>query len=175
MPNIIISTLNARYIHTAFGLRYLYANMGELQSDTELLEFGINQRPVDIAEQLLQTQPRIIGLGVYIWNVSEITALVAIMKQVAPEIMIILGGPEVSHPPDLPAVAELADFIITGYGEISFPKLCQHILTDQKPAQKIISGETVALSALASPYPYYTDTDLTSAHCLCGSLTRLSV
>jgi radical SAM superfamily enzyme YgiQ (UPF0313 family) len=160
MPNIIISTLNARYIHTAFGLRYLYANMGELQADTELVEFGINQRPIDIAEQLLQKQPRIIGLGVYIWNVTEISALVAILKQVAPEIIVILGGPEVSHPPDLPAVAELADFIITGYGEISFPKLCQQILADQKPAQKIVSGETVALSALASPYPYYTDTDL---------------
>ena len=160
MPDIIISTLNARYIHTAFGLRYLYANLGELQSATELIEFGINQRPIDIAEQLLQKQPRIIGLGLYIWNVAEIDALVSILKQVAPETIIILGGPEVSHPPDLPTVAGLADFIITGYGEISFPTLCRQLLADQKPAGKIINGETVALSALASPYPYYTDTDL---------------
>ncbi|MCQ8103161.1 DUF4080 domain-containing protein [Methylomonas sp. SURF-2] len=160
MPRIVISTLNARYIHTAFGRRYLYANLGELQNDTALLEFTINQRPLDIAEQLLMQQPEIIGLGVYIWNVAEIGALVGILKQVAPQIHIVLGGPEVSHPPDLPPVAELADVIITGTGEISFPDLCRRLLTGQPPQQKIMTGETAPLSALASPYPYYSDTDL---------------
>ena len=160
MPRIIISTLNARYIHTAFGLRYLYANMGTLQADTILLEFGIQQRPIDIAEQLLHRQPEIIGLGVYIWNVAEITALAAILKQVAPEVILVLGGPEVSHPPDLPQIAELADYIITGYGEISFPSLCQHIIAGKPPEEKIIRGETVPLDSLASPYAYYTDSDI---------------
>lgn len=160
MPRIVIATLNARYSHTAFGLRYLYANLGELQNDTALLEFTINQRPIEIAEQLLKQQPEIIGLGVYIWNVAEIGSLVGILKQVAPQIRIVLGGPEVSHPPDLPAVAELADYIITGVGEISFPDLCRRLLSGQAPRQKIIPGETAPLSALASPYPYYTDTDL---------------
>lgn len=160
MSRIVISTLNARYIHTAFGLRYLYANMAEIQPSTELIEFGIHQKPSDIAEQLLQRQPQIIGLGVYIWNVAEISAVVEILKQVAPQIQVILGGPEVSHPPDLPEVANLADFIITGHGEISFPALCRQLLTNQPPAEKIIQGETVVLDALASPYRYYTDTDL---------------
>ncbi len=160
MSRIVISTLNARYIHTAFGLRYLYANMGALQACTEMLEFGIQQKPGDIAEQLLQRQPRIIGLGVYIWNVAEITATVAILKQVAPQVLVVLGGPEVSHPPDLPDVANLADFIITGAGEIHFPQLCRQLLADQAPPDKIIRGETVALDLLASPYPYYTETDL---------------
>ena len=82
------------------------------------------------------------------------------IKQVAPEITIILGGPEVSHPPDLPSVAELADFIVTGYGEISFPELCRLLLSGQAPAEKIIKGKTVPLAELASPYPYYTDTDI---------------
>ncbi|WAR46825.1 B12-binding domain-containing radical SAM protein [Methylomonas rapida] len=160
MSRIVLCTLNARYIHTAFGLRYLYANMGELQAETMLLEFGIQQRPVDMAEQLLQQQPRIIGLGVYIWNVAEITALVGILKLVAPETVIVLGGPEVSHPPDLPAVADLADFIVTGHGEISFPELCRQILAGQTPTENIIPGKTAALTELASPYPFYSDNDI---------------
>ena len=160
MPRIIIATLNARYIHTAFGLRYLYANMGDLQNQTLLLEFGINQRAIEVVEQLLAHQPRIIGFGVYIWNVTEINAIVAMLKQIAPQITIILGGPEVSHPPDLPAVAELADFVITGPGEISFPELCRQILTTATPAENILSGISVPLSELASPYPFYTDTDI---------------
>ncbi|AMK77586.1 MULTISPECIES: B12-binding domain-containing radical SAM protein [Methylomonas] len=160
MPSIVITTLNARYIHTAFGLRYLYANMGTLQTDTILLEFGIQQRPIEIVEKLLQQQTRIIGFGVYIWNVAEISSVVAILKQVAPEIIIILGGPEVSHPPDLPNMAELADYIVTGNGEISFPNLCGQLLLGLKPSEKIVTGEMAALETLASPYPYYTDTDI---------------
>ena len=32
MPDIVLSTLNAKYIHAAFGLRYLLANMGPPQT-----------------------------------------------------------------------------------------------------------------------------------------------
>ncbi|NOV32656.1 B12-binding domain-containing radical SAM protein [Methylomonas sp. ZR1] len=160
MPRIVISTLNARYIHTAFGLRYLYANMGTLQTDTVLLEFGIQQRPIEIVEKLLQQQARIIGLGVYIWNVAEISAVIAILKQVAPDIIIVLGGPEVSHPPDLPSIAESADYVVTGNGELSFPQLCRQLLSGFKPTEKIVAGEMAALDTLASPYPHYTETDI---------------
>ncbi|MGR8931431.1 MAG: DUF4080 domain-containing protein [Gammaproteobacteria bacterium] len=160
MPDILITTLNARYIHTAFGLRYLYANMGELQSQTELMEFGIGQRPIDIAEQLLERQPRLIGFGVYIWNVTEIGATIAIIKQIAPEMTIVLGGPEVSHPPDLPGMTNLADYIVTGHGEISFAELCRQILAGKPPNERIINGKTVPLAELVSPYPYYDDTDI---------------
>lgn len=160
MSDIVITTLNARYIHSAFGLRYLYANMGELQRRTVLLEFGIQQRPLEIVEKLLALQPRIIGFGVYIWNVAEVGAIAAILKQVAPQIVLVVGGPEVSHPPDLPAWAELADYIVTGYGEVSFPDLCRQLLTGKEPPAKIIAGQTVALQNLASPYPYYSDTDI---------------
>ena len=52
MSEIVLSTLNARYIHCAFGLRYLHANLGDLQSRAEIREFTINQRPVDVAEAL---------------------------------------------------------------------------------------------------------------------------
>lgn len=160
MSRLILTTLNARYIHSAFGLRYLYANLQELQTDCRILEFGINQRPVEIVEALLQARPQIIGFGVYIWNVSEISAVLAILRQVAPDIILVLGGPEVSHPPDLPAAADYADYIITGHAELSFRQLCRELAVGHRPAQRIISGETAPLTALASPYPYYTDTDI---------------
>jgi hypothetical protein len=160
MAGIILTTLNARYSHTAFGLRYLLANMGDLQADTCLLEFTIHQKPVEIVEQLLQQQPAIIGLGVYIWNVTELAAVVAILKQVAPQIVLVLGGPEVSHPPDLPAVTALADYIITGPGDVSFAALCQQLLNGERPDAAVISGQSVALERLASPYPYYSDSDV---------------
>ena len=69
MADIVLTTLNAKYIHAAFGLRYLLANLGELRPSAALVEFDINQRPLDIAEMLLAREPKIIGFGVYIWNV----------------------------------------------------------------------------------------------------------
>ena len=77
MAEILLSTLNARYAHSSFGLRYLFANLGELRSRAEILEFDTSQRPIDIAEAILTRRPKILGLGVYIWNVAPTTELVA--------------------------------------------------------------------------------------------------
>ena len=70
---IILTTINARYVHAALGLRYLAANMGELQARTRIVEFVLGQRAFEIVEDLLALNPRIIGIGVYIWNVDEST------------------------------------------------------------------------------------------------------
>ncbi|MFK8066685.1 MAG: DUF4080 domain-containing protein [Gammaproteobacteria bacterium] len=158
--DIILTTLNARYMHSAFGLRYLYANMGTLQSKTELIEFTIQERPMEIVEKLLRQKPKIIGFSVYIWNVSEIAETVLLIKQIDPDIKIIVGGPEVSHPPDLPSFVASVDYVITGYGEVSFPDLCEQILSDQNPEEQIIKGKELALNDLKLPYEFYTEEDI---------------
>lgn len=160
MPDIILSTLNARYTHASLGLRYLYANLDDLQQQAEIIEFTINQRPLDIVEQLLQQQPKIIGLGVYIWNITETTEVVEILRQVAPQIKLVLGGPEVSYETEQHHITQYVDYVITGTAEISFKHLCQQLLQQQKPLQKIIKGESVPLKNLASPYEFYSDDDL---------------
>jgi radical SAM superfamily enzyme YgiQ (UPF0313 family) len=158
--DILLSTLNARYMHTAFGLRYLYANLGELQPEAEIVEFTIQERPLNMAEKLLSFQPRVIGFSVYIWNVAEIHDTVALIKQIAPDIIIVLGGPEVSHHPDLPAVCELADYVISGQGEQSFRQLCEQVLDDSAPEAKLIEGQPMKLDEIALPYRFYNDEDI---------------
>lgn len=160
MADILLTTLNARYIHTAFGLRYLFANLGALQPCASIEEFTIHQRPADIAEKLLQMKPTIISFGIYIWNVEEVSQTVALIRQVSPDTLIVLGGPEVSHRPDHPDVVELADYVIEGAGEISFRKLCEQLLAGHRPSEKIIAGEVVALDQLELPYTYYSDEDI---------------
>ena len=160
LADILLTAINARYIHAAFGLRYLYANLDHLQAITELQEFTIHQRPVDIAEQLLQKNARIICFGVYIWNVEEVSETVALIKQISPNTIIILGGPEVSHYPDHPDVVEIADYVVQGAGEINFRKLCEQLLLNQIPQKKITEGEVVPLEKLKLPYAYYTDEDI---------------
>ena len=80
--DILLATLNAKFIHCAFGLRYLFANLGELQSRAALVEFEIQQRPLEVVEALLARKPRIIGLGVYIWSKSMGLTIVIMISMV---------------------------------------------------------------------------------------------
>ena len=157
---ILLSTLNARYAHASLGLRYLLANMGPLQDQTVLQEFVIGTKTTEIVEKLLSRQPRIIGFGVYIWNVEETTKVVAMLKRVAPQVVIVLGGPEVSYESNEQAIVQLSDYLITGWGDVSFPKLCAEILNGPKPLMKTHLGVQPPLADITLPYALYTDDDI---------------
>ncbi len=159
MSEILLATLNARYIHSAFGLRYLLANMGDLQPRTALLEFDINQRPLDIVEAILAAEPRIVGLGVYIWNVAPTTEVVALLKRLRPELVVVLGGPEVSYETDGQEIVALADHVITGEADVKFAEVCRRLLDGETPP-KIITSELPTFDRLTLPYDLYTDQDL---------------
>ena len=204
MPDIVLTTLNAKFIHAAFGLRYLFANLGDLQPRAVIAEFDINLRPLDIAEALLAQLERrtpvrpvktgiteladqeigapptqIIGFGVYIWNVTQTTEVIAIIKRVRPEIKIILGGPEVSYETEGQKIVELADHVITGEADLKFAGVCRVLLerrspdrpdgtggaelADQEigaPLPKIIPAELPDFSRIALPYDFYTEADI---------------
>ena len=130
MADIVLTTLNAKYIHTAFGLRYLLANLGDLQPRARLAEFDINQRPLDIAEVLLARNPKIIGFSIYIWNVEPTTEVIAAIKRVRPDIKIILGGPEVSYETENQPIVQLADHVITGEADLKFAEVCRILLNE---------------------------------------------
>jgi radical SAM superfamily enzyme YgiQ (UPF0313 family) len=162
---IVLATLNAKFIHASLGLRCLLANMDRhggagLRAQTALREFVIQQRPTQIVEDLLALKPRIIGLGVYIWNVVETTQVLRLLKALRPDIKVVLGGPEVSFETESQEICQLADHVVTGWGDVSFPKLCRALLDGPQPLMKVIAGEQPPLDALAYPYSEYTDDDI---------------
>jgi radical SAM superfamily enzyme YgiQ (UPF0313 family) len=159
MSNIILTTLNARYTHTSIALHYLYANMQELQEQTKICEFTINENIQDIAEKLLDENPSIIGIGVYIWNVIAVHELVTTLKQINPEIKIVIGGPEVSYKP-LRLDFSMVDYIIEGEGDIAFYKLCSQIIIDSVPSEQTIAPALVDLNTIKLPYQYFSDHDI---------------
>ncbi|MDZ4286851.1 MAG: DUF4080 domain-containing protein [Prosthecobacter sp.] len=188
MPDIVLATLNAKYIHASFGLRCLMANLGDLRERACLAEFIINQQPLDIVETLLALNPRIVGFGVYIWNVEPTTEVVALLKRLRPELIIILGGPEVSYETEGQPIVALADHVITGEADLKFAEVCRHLLeandltksaasvqssifnlqssifTPPAPPPpalpKILPADLPPLHHLATPYDLYTDEDL---------------
>lgn len=157
---ILLSTLNARYAHASLGLRYLLANMGPLGPDTRIQEFVIGAKTTEVVERLLAQHPRIIGFGVYIWNVEETTRVVAMLKRVAPEVTIVLGGPEVSFETNEQQIVKLADYVVTGWGDVTFPQLCAQILNGPQPLMKVHAGVQPPMAEIALPYSLYSDEDI---------------
>ncbi len=161
---ILLVGINAKYIHASFGLRYLYTNLGELQDQAGIVEFDINQRMVDVAERILSRQPEIIGLGVYIWNVSQIKYLVQLLKKIRPTLKIVLGGPEVSYETNTQDWLKGVDYVVTGEADVTFYQLCRNLISESHKEPevhpKIVHSPTPALSEIQLPYHTYTDDDI---------------
>ncbi len=161
MPDIVLSTLNAKFAHSSLALRCLFANLGALRDRAEIREFIWNQRPCDVAEEILQLKPKLLGLGVYIWNATQTLELVRTLKAVRPELIIVLGGPEVSYETDRQEIIALADYTITGEGELALASLAAKVLAGEAlPSERVIEGGTPLLEELVSPYTYYSDRDI---------------
>ncbi|TCZ73592.1 DUF4080 domain-containing protein [Paenibacillus albiflavus] len=129
---IVVSTLNAKYIHTSLALRYLKA-FSEKDFDIEIAEYTIKDPVMHVVSDLFQKQPTVLGFSCYIWNIEETIAIIRTIKKIMPELIIVLGGPEVSYDTEywmnrLPEV----DFIVMGEGEETFHHLLQEISTTQK-------------------------------------------
>jgi hypothetical protein len=178
-PRILLVTLNAKYIHAALGLRYLLANMArhggdDLRAMTALREFTIHRPAQEVVDAMLaelgpapadasgsgQGAPQVIGFGVYIWNVVQTTEVVRLLKAQRPAVRVVLGGPEVSHELEGQDIVQMADHVITGWGDVSFPKLCRALVHGPQPLMKVIAGEQPPLENIALPYAEYSEADL---------------
>ena len=161
MADIVLTTLNARWAHASFGLRYLLANLPDaLRPRAAMLEFEINQRSTEIIESMLAQDPKIVGVGVYIWNATQSLQLVSELKRIRPGITIVLGGPEVSYETDQQPLCGLADFVITGEADIEFGLLCEKLLDGARPLTKVLAAPLPEFSGLKLPYHLYNDHDL---------------
>lgn len=157
---ILLVTLNATYQHAAFGLRYIHANMKELRDRTRILELTTALSAKDIAEKILARKPAIVGFGVYIWNTRATEDVVRVLKKVAPEIRIVLGGPEVSYEAEKQTLCEAADNVIQGEADVLFYEYCRDVLAGAPPEKKFIKGALPDLKTIETPYALYTDEDI---------------
>ncbi len=113
----------------------------------------------------MKHKPKIIGFGIYIWNVEQTTRVIGLLKAIDPDINIIIGGPEVSYEYAEQPIVKLSDYVITGYADISFSELCVTLLNNASAPNKIIHGKQVNLNQLNLPYDFYSDDDIANRIC----------
>ncbi len=124
-------------------------------------EWTIKESPRTIVEKILQLRPTIVGFSVYIWNTNETLEVLMILKKVAPEIVIVLGGPEISYETSTQAHLQWCDYVIQGEADVAFREFCINLLEHQiKPAQQIVGPVLPDVKALVSPYDLYGDDDI---------------
>lgn len=129
---VILSTLNAKYIHTSLAIRLLKAYSGN-DFDIELAEYTIKDPTMNIVSDLFQRKPDVVGFSCYIWNIEETIRVVDILRKVLPETTIVLGGPEVSYDTQYwMERVKSVDFIVMGDGEETFHHLLQELSGDRK-------------------------------------------
>jgi anaerobic magnesium-protoporphyrin IX monomethyl ester cyclase len=129
---VVVSTLNAKYIHTSLALRYL-KSFAEPEFAVEMAEYTIKDPGLNIVSDLYSKNPDVLGFSCYIWNIEETIPLIQMLKKVKPDMKIVIGGPEVSYDVNywLDRIPEV-DFIVVNEGEETFKHLLQEIRGDQK-------------------------------------------
>ncbi|MHB8171403.1 MAG: B12-binding domain-containing radical SAM protein [Thermincolia bacterium] len=166
--NILLTTLNSKYIHSNLAVRYLAVYCHDQFPKIQIREFTINAQLGQVAGEIYGTGVKVVGFSCYIWNIEATLKLVEVLKKVEPDMVIILGGPEVSY-----EVKELmeqnlgVDYVISGEGEKPLKELLLYIREGrgQKPDIPGVSyryqGEIIIVSQRAEildldeiPSPY---------------------
>lgn len=140
---ILLTTLNSQYVHTSPALKYLYTVLQDTPDEVTIREFTINNEYSHIYGELVRANCDMVCFSCYIWNIELIKALAADLKKARPDLVICLGGPEVSFEGHVFAVENpWVDFIICGEGEYSLYRLCE-VLRRRSPfydGREVTSG-----------------------------------
>jgi len=172
--NVLLSTLNSKFIHSSLALRYLEVYGRTKGYDYKRVEYTINMPILDILNDITEKRMDIVGFACYIWNIDMTLHLADLIKSVLPNVVIVLGGPEVSYTADEILLSHPSiDYIIQGEGEEAFSGLVDVLLAKQSPFTTVVPGvrackngvlggstEIVEVKDLSViPFPY-TETDI---------------
>lgn len=132
LMNVVVSSLNAKYIHTCLALRYLKSYCRH-EFAVDMAEYTIKDPVMNIVSDLYRRNPDVVGFSCYIWNIEETIRVIGMLKKIKPELTIVLGGPEVSYDTEywMKRIPEV-DCIVMGEGEETFLHLLRELSGSRK-------------------------------------------
>ena len=135
---ILLTTLNSKYVHSNLALKYLYTVIADEYSEVDVREFTINNDSDFVYSELVRANYDMVCFSCYIWNIEQIKILGKNLKAARPEMLICLGGPEVSYlGHEFARENSWVDFILCGEGEYSFYRFCQVINDPETPFETV--------------------------------------
>lgn len=146
----LLTTLNAKYIHTNLALHSLFTAGKEIPGiSLSLMEFSINNEDDLIFGELIRGEYDLLCFSCYIWNIERTLPLVGALKKANPSMKILLGGPEATHRAkalmeETPGV----DLILAGEAEETFPRLLEALERQKKSNEENQTGALVGIPGL---------------------------
>lgn len=117
---VLLVAINSKFIHSNLAVRYLKAYTEELDYESKIAEFSINDSIENIVERIIEENPNVVTLSTYIWNVEYVRRVSELIKLINPNIEIVYGGPEVSYDGAEFLRSVSGDYVIEGEGEETF-------------------------------------------------------
>ncbi len=140
-------TLNSKYIHASIAPYYLSVCVNSMQNSAlkaSVFEGTVKQATTNInalADEILTDKPQFIGFSCYIWNIEKTLELAKVIRQKKGDVVICLGGPEVSYnAKEILQSHSCINYILAGEGEESVCTLLSVLLQNKMPKQGQISG-----------------------------------
>ena len=123
---ILLTTLNSKFIHTNLAIRYIKESIKDL-IDVDLREYTINNQLDYILKDIYLKDYDAVFFSTYIWNVYDIVKICENLKKVKPNLIIGLGGPEVSYDSEESMEKyQFVDYILRDEGEMVMRDLVKH-------------------------------------------------
>ena len=130
---ILISFNYSNHFSLAHGYLKAYAEKDQFireNASIQIIDFDVDKNDIrQVLYYLAKEHPAIVGFSCYCWSIKKILDLSRYLKQLNPDITIILGGPEVG-PASEKYLQEnsFLDVIITGEGEVTFKEVLSSFL-----------------------------------------------
>ena len=165
--NAALIALHAGYNHSSLALASIAAQCNQKDFQVICFEHQVKAKPDTLIDQILAYQPNLIGFSTYLWNIEQCLRIARILKQLLPNSIILLGGPEAGpRATELLQTESTIDAIIWGEGEDAFTAIMRHLKSSGDLPQDLsglyqrnldgrVSGTGIALAdlnQLTSPF-----------------------
>ncbi len=121
-PRFLIPDLLA--ITQPMGLMYIAATLKKAGHETRIHDCGSDYKDLNILRRTITDwKPDFIGLSIIITELEQTKIIMAIIREILPEVPVTFGGPWPSANPEESIKTYGADFVVMGEGELVFPDL----------------------------------------------------
>jgi len=91
--------------------------------------------------QIYEKKPQLVGFSCYCWNMDNVLRYSMLLKKLQPDVIVVVGGPEVSfNSEEILAKNPQIDIIVRGEGEVTFGELVRMLVEKSKSDLRFVEG-----------------------------------
>ncbi|MBU0758337.1 MAG: cobalamin-dependent protein [Nanoarchaeota archaeon] len=145
-PRILLIALNDPDNFTySLSLGYIQSYMQKHKkitdsSDVRIINFNIREKGIEfMLHEIIAEKPDVIGFSCYTWNISTVLLICEAVKKDLADLLIILGGPEVSElSSEYLKLSDNIDIIVRGEGEATFVEILSRYINENMQLERIL-------------------------------------